>query len=202
MGPVDVRTEEDDPAGPRPPIATVGVLLAAGGGRRFAGTTHKLLAPIDGQTVAGRSLAVARRVGFAHLIVVTGAVALELPADVVEVANPSWANGLATSLQAAIAHAIGLGATAVVVGLADQPFVTVSAWRAVASSPAPIAVATYDGVPGNPVRLGATVWPLLPIDGDEGARSLIRVRPELVQEVPCAGHPTDIDTTEDLARWS
>jgi CTP:molybdopterin cytidylyltransferase MocA len=202
MGPGHRREDHGAGAGPTPPADTVGVLLAAGGGIRFRGSTHKLLAPLGDSTVAGRSLDTARRAGFAHLVVVTGAVALELPADVVEVTNPHWASGLATSLQAAIAHASALGAAAVVVGLADQPFVTVSAWRAVAASPAPIAVATYDGVRGNPVRLGAPTWPLLPAAGDEGARALIRVRPELVQEVPCAGHPTDIDTTEDLARWS
>lgn len=190
------------PAGPVPPGDTVGVLLAAGGGRRFQGDSHKLLAPLHGSTVARRSLEVAQRAGFAHLLVVTGAVVLELPDDVVEVTNPHWERGLASSLQVAVTRAAELSATAVVVGLADQPFITVSAWRAVAAAGAPIAVATYDGVRGNPVRLDASVWPLLPTDGDEGARALSRVRPELVQEVPCAGHPADIDTMEDLARWS
>jgi CTP:molybdopterin cytidylyltransferase MocA len=202
MARMEPTEESDDASGPRPPTDTLGVLLAAGGGQRFHGPTHKLLAPLAGGTVAARSLEVARRAGFARLVVVTGAVHLDLPADVVELANPRWEQGVATSLQVALAHATDRGATAVVVGLADQPFVTVSAWRAVAAARSPIAVATYDGVRGNPVRLDADVWPLLPTEGDEGARAVIRVRPELVQEVPCAGHPTDIDTTEDLARWS
>ena len=79
------------------------------------------------------------------------------PKVVTIVHNPRWQQGQAGSLQ--LAHRRGTRfttASLVVVGLADQPFIPASAWRAVATaaSAAPIVVATYDGVRGpNPVRL-------------------------------------------------
>jgi CTP:molybdopterin cytidylyltransferase MocA len=46
------------------------------------------------------------------------------------------------------------------------------------------------------------VWPLLPRQGDEGARVVMAQHPELVEAVACLGQPIDIDTLEDLAQWS
>ncbi len=180
---------------------TVALLLAAGAGSRFGGTGHKLDATIDGRSVALRALTAAVDAGIGPVLVVTGAHRIALPAGATEVHNPDWADGQITSVRRGIAAARELGATAVVVGLADQPFVTADAWRAVAASTSPIAVATYDGQRGNPVRLDETVWQLLPESGDEGARTLIRIRPDLVEQIPCAGSPADIDTEEDLRRW-
>ena len=124
-----------------------------------------------------------------------------VPDDVHIVVNGRWREGSATSLQAGIARAAELGATRAVVALADQPFITAEAWRDVAAADAAVAVATYAGGRGHPVQLRADVWPLLPTEGDEGAKAVMRLRPDLVREVPCPGSAVDIDTVEDLRRW-
>ena len=180
-------------------MSTAAVVLAAGGASRFEGD-HKLLTPFRGRPLVEWAIGAAGTLD--ELIVVTGAVDVSVPSTACQVRNASWHLGIATSLQAAIVVAEQRGHDAVVVGLGDQPMVPAEAWRAVAASTSPIAVATYDGRRGNPVRLAAEVWPLLPTTGDEGARVLMRERPELVAEVACAGDPADVDTREDLARWS
>jgi molybdenum cofactor cytidylyltransferase len=180
---------------------TAAVVLAAGDGSRYrvsGGKGHKLLAPLRGRTVVDWAVAHALEAGLDATYLVTGAVDLPVPPEVVAVPNPQWVGGIATSLQAALAAARHAGHDAVVVGLGDQPLVSPEAWRRLGTSPAPIAVATYQGVRGNPVRLAASVWPDLPMSGDEGARALMRSRPELVTEVPCPGDPSDLDEVDDL----
>jgi CTP:molybdopterin cytidylyltransferase MocA len=141
--------------------------------------------------------------GFDEVIVVLGAVDLsKVLGTVVIVNNPEWASGQAHSLHVGIAAAEQRGHEVVVVGLGDQPFVPPSAWSAVANASSPIAVASFAGQRTPPVRLARGVWPLLPTGGDVGARELMLARPDLVIEIACDGDPLDIDTVEDLARWS
>jgi molybdenum cofactor cytidylyltransferase len=182
---------------------TVAVLLAAGAGSRFDGTTHKLSAEVNGGRIIDHAIAAAVKADIGPVLVVTGAapISTESGESVGIVHNPDWEAGQSSSLQAAVRAATALGAEAIVIGLADQPFVEPEAWRRVANSTSPIAVATYGGKRRNPVRLHRDVWPLLPAHGDEGARTLIRLRPDLVEEIPCPGSPVDIDTLEDLRIW-
>jgi molybdenum cofactor cytidylyltransferase len=183
---------------------TAAVVLAAGASRRFTGPTPKLLAPFRGRPLVHWALEHAVAAGLAATVVVTGAVDLApvLPETVTAVHNDHWADGQASSLQAAVRWAQDRGLEAVVVGLGDQPLVPPAAWRAVAGAGSPIAVALYQGHRAPPTRLAATVWPLLPTEGDQGARVTMARHPHLVQEVACPGQPIDIDTVEDLARWS
>lgn len=190
------------------------MLLAAGAGSRFAasspGTGHKLLAHLRGRPVAAHALRSMCEAGLDGCAVVTGSVdltgvvdevALETSVEVATVHNPRWDTGQRSSLLAAIEHARALDYDAVVVGLADQPFVTPGAWRAVAASDSPVAVASYGGRRGNPVRLHSSVWDRLAgptADPDSGARSLVETNPDLVRLVECDGSDADIDTIDDL----
>ena len=183
----------------------IAVVLAAGGGTRFTGTGHKLLATRQGRAVVEHAVAAAHA-ALGDVLVVSGAI--ELPDTITAMAgvrvihNPNWEEGQATSVALAIAELTPDDSIdAVVVGLGDQPDIVPDTWRQVARSTAPIAIATYDGRRRNPVRLHRSVWPLLPTTGDEGARVVTRLRADLVEEVPCSGSPDDIDTLEDVLRW-
>ena len=199
-----------------------GVLLAAGEGSRFG--QPKALVEFSGQTLAERGVNLLRAGGADPILVVTGAVPLELDGTLT-VDNPQWRTGMGSSLRAALqaltAAGAGAGAGAragagvaagrdvgaVVVALADQPLVgaeavarLIAAYRDGAS----VAVAAYDGQPRNPVLLAREHWPELieTATGDQGARTFLRAHPGLVTLVECGdtGRPDDIDTPADLAR--
>ena len=199
---------------PDPHQHLVAALLAGGGGTRFEASdgSHKLVAMLPAnstepaESVVERAVRHIRHAGIGHVVIVTGSwspTAAQRASldDTTIVANDAWRDGQITSVRVALDAAAEVGAERVVIGLADQPFVTADAWRTVAATPGPIVVATYGGRRGNPVALDRAIWPLLPDHGDEGARALMRIRPDLVREVACSGSPADIDTAEDLRRW-
>jgi nicotine blue oxidoreductase len=191
-------------------------LLAAGEGSRFG--QPKALVELNGQTLAERGVGLLRAGGADPILVVTGAVPLELDGTLT-VDNPQWRTGMGSSLRAALQALteagrgpdtgpdIGTGIDAVVVALADQPLVGAEAVaRLIAAyrGGATVAVAAYDGQPRNPVLLAREHWPevIATATGDQGARTFLRTRPELVTLVECGdtGRPDDIDTPADLAR--
>lgn len=181
-------------------------VLAAGGSSRFEGGP-KQLTSFRGRPMVTSAVEAALAAGtFDVVFVVGGAVDLSpaVPVGALLLENPQWADGQATSLAVAVKAAEVGGFDALVVGLADQPFVGPDDWRIVALADVtePIVAASYEGRRGNPVRLARSIWSELPREGDEGARRLMASRPDLVAEVACPGDAVDIDTREDLDRWS
>ena len=186
-------------------MSTGAAVLAAGAGSRFT-DGPKLLASVRGTPLVRLAVDHAVEAGVGPVAVITGGVDLVAAiegsgAEVVH--NPEWRHGMATSLTAALRWATARDLEAVLVGLGDQPGVLPEAWRAVAAvDDEQIAVATYAGRRGHPVRLPRSTWRLLPSTGDIGARELLGRFPARITEVACTGSSDDVDTVEDLRRWS
>ena len=194
-----------------PAPTTLGVLLAAGAGSRFIGPTHKLLTDLFEEPLIIHAFRSMMNAQFPAVLIVTGPDEVHnfisgTQLDGVFIKqNPDWRTGQRSSVQCAINFAREHHFSQVVIGLADQPFVTVASWVSVSLADSAIAVATYAGVRGNPVKLENSVWKMFELESvepDSGARDLMHLHPELVIEVACDGSNNDIDTVEDLQKWT
>ncbi|MFT3872884.1 MAG: nucleotidyltransferase family protein [Nocardioides sp.] len=179
-------------------MSVVGVLLAAGAGRRM-GRPKALMHDPDGTSWLLRSVATLDRGGCDQVTVVLGAGADEaeamlaaVPVDVI--LAPDWASGMAASLRA------GLGflreGDAAVVSLVDLPDVGPEVVRRLidsGASPSALARATYDRAPGHPVLLGRQHWAgvLASATGDRGARDYLATHEH--QLVECGDLATGVD---------
>jgi CTP:molybdopterin cytidylyltransferase MocA len=76
---------------------------------------------------------------------------------------------------------------------------TVAGWR-----PGRVAIANYHGQRGHPTVMSPQLWSdsIAAAAPDEGARSWLAEHADLVDEVDVTGDPSDLDTPEDLRRWS
>jgi CTP:molybdopterin cytidylyltransferase MocA len=187
-------------------VRVAGLVLAAGEGRRLG--TPKALVEVGGQRLVDRAVTALRLGGSDPVLVVLGAAPVDVPGAHV-VTNDDWRTGMGSSLRLGLAALDEVDATAVVVTLVDTPGVTgsvVDRLVAACAAGADVAVATYDGRPRTPVLLTRAHWPEAAemAVGDVGARAFLGAHPHLVRHVECGGvgAPDDIDTPEDLARFT
>lgn len=186
----------------------IGILLAAGKGRRFdpSGNSDKLLAPLaDNEPVAvasARAMLAALPKVIAVVPSMNGGVATALRALGCEVTVCLDAErGMAASLVHGLRHSLP-AAQAWVVGLADMPYVeraTIAALRAAVEAGAAIAAPVHAGRRGNPVAFSVVhLAELLALEGDQGARALLRAHFVTEVEVGDPGIFQDIDLRADL----
>ncbi|MFE9622122.1 NTP transferase domain-containing protein [Streptomyces sp. NPDC006527] len=187
-----------------------GVLLAAGGGRRLGGRPKALLTH-RGRPLVEYAVRELRAAGCARVHVVLGAAADTVRERArlegcVLVTNPEWERGMGSSLRAGLDSLAGTGARAALVSLVDQPGIGAEAMARVLGAygdESSLASATYRGLRGHPVLLGAAHWAgvAATATGDRGARAYLEAHVEAITLVECGdvARPFDIDTAEDLA---
>lgn len=188
------------------PNPYVGILLAAGRGKRFdvSGRRNKLLAPCGSGSVVSEA---AR-----HLLAVLPEVIAVVRANDHETARvlktagcrvsfcSEADQGMSASLQQGLACAAG--ANGWVIALGDMPYVQPDTLRALTKAldaGADIAAPVHQGKRGNPVAFGRTHLPaLMQLRGDQGARHLLAASPLTLIPVNDPGILFDIDTAADL----
>ena len=188
-------------------MTPVGILLAAGRGRRFdpSGTRNKLLQPLAGGepvvVASARALLAVLPKVIAVVAPDDGGVAQALRALGCDVTVcPDADGGMANSLVHAVRQSPG--AQAWLIALGDMPRVRESTIRALSDAVAAgavIAAPVSGGRRGNPVGFGAACLPeLLALQGDEGARRILKHHPVTEVEVDDPGIFQDVDRPADL----
>jgi molybdenum cofactor cytidylyltransferase len=188
------------------------IVLAAGKSSRMA-PANKLFVEIDGRSLIEHAVAAATGSQAATTVVVLGneadrvrAILAGRAATLVD--NLDYASGLASSLRVGLA-AVPADCEGAVVLLADMPGVTSAHVDRLIAAFAPlegraICIAARNGKRGNPVLWAQRFFAeMAALEGDQGARGLVRRHEESVCEVdmPDDGVLTDLDTPEALGAY-
>ena len=193
-------------------VTTVGLVLAAGAGRRMGGPKALVRLVEGGPTLLETAVARVEAGGCDRVVVVVGAAGEEAAALVagagVEVVHADgWDEGMGASLRAGLAHLEEGDDDLAVVTLVDLPDVTSAVLERVllaagGDGRAALARAAYGGVPGHPVVIGRDHWDAVrrTAVGDRGARDHLRVTPHLLVECGDLATGRDLDTADDLPR--
>jgi molybdenum cofactor cytidylyltransferase len=189
--------------------ATV-VVLAAGGGSRFAGDGPKLGQPLGASSVLAHTLNAVVASGL-PLVVVTVAALVDQAQRVVAsrdivllppVGSPSREPlGVGYSIAAGVSARAQAGGWLVLP--ADMPLLQPDSLRAVARALAcsPVAYAQHQGRQGFPVGFSGELYSeLARLSGDEGVRRLLARYPSAAVEVEDPGVLFDVNTVDDLDR--
>jgi len=186
------------------------VLPAAGLARRMRGG-DKLLEQVGGMALlrhvamqalhASADVAVTLRPSAAERL----AVIADLPLTILRI--PDADEGMAASLRAGAGWAHETQSSALMIALPDMPDVTATDFGALINAQAKhpehcLRAASADHVPGHPVILPKALFAAIQaLQGDQGAREILRAHPPYLHPLSGRRALTDLDTPEDWDAW-
>ena len=185
---------------------SLSILIAAAGASERLGRAKQLV-QYKGNSLLQNAVKTAHSVAPREIIVVTGAhsaavrIAVQHP-SVRWVDNPHWSEGIGGSIAIGSA-AINPESTGLMILLCDQWRVSaqdldllVKTWRC---TPERIAVAEAEGHYMPPVIFPSRCFDRLrELKGDQGARKLFKMHPELITAIPMKNAAFDLDTKVQL----
>jgi xanthine dehydrogenase accessory factor len=177
---------------------TAGVVLAAGLSTRLG--RPKQIEMLGGETLVERTVRVAMEAGLAPVfaVILDEALIPRLQArGALPLLNRRAYEGLASSIRVGVDAALPLAIEGLVLMTCDQVGLTAEHVRALCVEPEEPAGSAYAGRTGIPAYFPrASFGALLELEGDKGARDLLRV----VRAVECEDLALDVDTEADLGR--
>ena len=182
------------------------ILLAAGESKRLG--QPKQLVKFKGSTLLQHAIDQATAINFEASVLVLGANAVTIqkeinPKSFSILINQDWRRGMASSLHLAIEQ-IEINLDGVLILVGDQPFVSeklLQEMMSIFGSSSDIVACSYKGINGVPALLGSDYFEaLLTLEGDTGARKIIKKHLAKVKSITFEQGNFDIDTPEDLNR--
>lgn len=182
------------------------VVLAAGASTRLG--KPKQLIEIEGETLLRRTVRLALEAGCAPVFVVLGYEAERMRAEIdgaTAVINEEWAEGMGSSLRRGMEAAMAVKPVGVLLLVCDQPRLTAEHLRKLMAAQdgdaGRIVASGYAGRVGVPAVFGRGYFAeLRAVEGDRGAREVIRRHGDAVRAVEWPEGQIDLDRPEDLER--
>ncbi|HXN04416.1 MAG TPA: nucleotidyltransferase family protein [Candidatus Acidoferrum sp.] len=186
----------------RGPRLIAGILLSAGLSTRFG--RQKLLQPYRGELLVRKTARCFLEAGLQPVVVVVsddpafGDALAGLPLTMVENAHPE--DGISSSIAIGI-RALPETATAALIGVADQPYLTSEAIQELlrAFLPGRIVVPRFGDHRGNPPVFDRRFFhDLMQLQGDRGGQIVVNAHPDAIIEVSLAEEiGADVDRPEE-----
>lgn len=182
------------------------IILAAGNSSRLG--HPKQLLPYQGRTLLQHSIDEAINANLNPIILITGAHANSITASIVQteieiVHNERWQKGMASSIVAGLSKVLlRSDIKSMIISVCDQPFVTATLFQNLikmkTGSGKGIVACNYSNTIGTPVLFDHHYFDaLLQLEGEEGARKLIKHYEHDVATILFPLGALDIDTEED-----
>ncbi|MEL6458544.1 MAG: nucleotidyltransferase family protein [Cyanobacteria bacterium J06621_15] len=192
-------------------MKNIGLIILAAGKASRMGKSKQLLA-YQGNNLISHAIKTGLNSNCKSVVVVLGAYAEEikleidkLPVQIIE--NADWETGMSSSIRAGI-NAIqqsNFNLDAVIIALADQPLISETVFNQLIEkyreTKNKIIAAAYDDIVGVPALFDKNFFSeLMNIEGDRGAKALIRKYRDEVLTIPVAEAAIDIDTKDDYEK--
>lgn len=192
-----------------PPCTSTGILLLAAGRSERMGQPKQLM-DWNGRPLLRHAAEQAIAAGCAPVMAVLGYEAARirdclagLPVEIVE--NPSWEDGMGTTIRAGIQALAARGCPSVILALADQPLISSATYSRILEAHhktgRPIVASSYAGTVGVPVLFARSLYPdLLQLEPTQGCKGVILIHQEDAELIPCPEAECDVDTPADYER--